>query len=122
MTSLEYVVCMSDSPQTTHRSVLELQLIERPTDLPDLRMMKSPTWSTWARYKININQTTVMEYANEILDNQFTNSQIEIDDGYEKHYGDHTFDPETFSDAAKMSKDLHELGFRVTNWVTPFIN
>jgi len=41
---------------------------------------------------------------------------------YEKFYGDFTFDPGKFPDAAAMVKQLHDLGFRVTTWVTPFIN
>lgn len=122
MTYLNYVVCMSDSAQKTHRAILDLDFIARPEGLPDLRMMKSPIWSTWARYKVNINQSVVMDYAHEILDNGFTNSQIEIDDGYETRYGDHTFDAEKFPDASAMIRDLHDLDFRVTNWVTPFIN
>lgn len=54
---------------------------QRPQGLPDLRMVKSPIWSTWARYKIDINQSIVLQYADEILDNGFSNSQLEIDDG-----------------------------------------
>jgi len=41
---------------------------------------------------------------------------------YEVKYGDHTFDPEKFPSAKGMIDRLHDLGFRVTTWVTPFIN
>ena len=37
-------------------------------------------------------------------------------------YGDHTFDPVKFPNASEMIQTLHDLGFRVTTWVTPFIN
>jgi len=121
-TYLKYTVCLSDSPQNVHKTVLELGLISKPQGLPDLRMIKSPIWSTWAKFKININETVIINYAKEILDNGFSNSQIEIDDGYEYRYGDHTFDENKFSDAKNMISNLHELGFRVTTWVTPFIN
>ena len=44
-------------------------------------MMKSPIWSTWARYKVNINESVILTYADEILSHGFSNSQLEIDDG-----------------------------------------
>ena len=46
-------------------------------------MIKSPIWSTWAKFKININETVIINYAKEILGNGFSNSQIEIDDGFD---------------------------------------
>ena len=64
----------------------KLGLISKPQGLPDLRMIKSPIWSTWARFKVGINETVILNYAKEILDNGFTNSQIEIDDGFVYHY------------------------------------
>ncbi|CAK8688185.1 myogenesis-regulating glycosidase-like [Clavelina lepadiformis] len=118
---LKYTACFGDSPQVTHDFMFK-KYFKRPNALPDLRMMKSPIWSSWARYKVNINQSTILQYANEILEYNFTNSQIEIDDGYEVRYGDHTFDPVKFPNASEMIQTLHDLGFRVTTWVTPFIN
>ncbi|RXG58846.1 putative family 31 glucosidase [Armadillidium vulgare] len=43
--------------------------------------------------------------------------KIEIDDRWETCYGDARFDPSRFPDPKKMS-----MGYRVTVWVTPFIN
>nr|XP_018667420.1 myogenesis-regulating glycosidase-like [Ciona intestinalis] len=118
---LKYTVCLSDSPQRAHAAILQ-KYFKRPTSIPDLRMIRSPIWSTWARYKVGINETVVLQYADEILKYNFSNSQIEIDDGYEKNYGDHTFSVTKFPDASGMIKKLHNSGFRVTTWVTPFVN
>uniref|UniRef100_S4R6M3 Uncharacterized protein n=1 Tax=Petromyzon marinus TaxID=7757 RepID=S4R6M3_PETMA len=119
--SLRYATCSGPDIVSTHAHVVSERL-GRPTDVPDERMIRRPVWSTWARYKVGINQSSVLGYAREILANNFGNSQLEIDDGYETHYGDFTFDPVKFPDAAGMVRELKAMGFRVTTWVTPFIN
>ena len=55
-------------------------------------MFTYPVWSTWAQYKDAINQTVVLEYAEQIVANGFADSQLEIDDRWETSYGDLTFD------------------------------
>ncbi|XP_061408934.1 myogenesis-regulating glycosidase-like [Lethenteron reissneri] len=119
--SLRYATCSGPDIVSTHAHMVSERL-GRPTDVPDERMIRRPVWSTWARYKVGINQSSVLGYAREILANNFSNSQLEIDDGYETHYGDFTFDPDKFPDAAGMVRELKAMGFRVTTWVTPFIN
>nr|XP_039252617.1 myogenesis-regulating glycosidase-like [Styela clava] len=120
---LKYRVFLSPDARQTHEYVfLKSGLLKRPQQLPDRRMIKSPIWSTWARYKQNVTQDVVLGYANEIESKGFSNSQLEIDDGYETSYGDYTFDPVKFPDAAGMIEQLHNKGFRVTTWVTTFVN
>ena len=41
---------------------------------------------------------------------------------YETAYGDISFDPEKFPSPKEMIDKLHADGFRVTTWVTPFVN
>ena len=53
---------------------------KKPTGWPDERMIKSPIWSTWAMYKKEINHDIVLRYAEDIVYNNYTNSQLEIDD------------------------------------------
>jgi len=50
----------------------------------------------------------VEDFAKEILSNNFTNSQLEIDDGYESYYGDFTFDKTKFPNASAMTEKLHK--------------
>lgn len=52
----------------------------KPSEIPDERMFKSPIWSTWANFKANINDSVILKYANDIKNNGFSNSQLEIDD------------------------------------------
>ncbi|CAK8691043.1 unnamed protein product [Clavelina lepadiformis] len=121
---LNYVICLAGNAKKVHQVMTDSEdgFIKRPKSLPDLKMMKHPIWSTWARFKSDIDQSVVENFAEEILLNNFTNSQLEIDDGYEKAYGDFSFSETKFPNATAMIKNLHKKGFRVTTWVTPFIN
>ncbi|XP_071493043.1 myogenesis-regulating glycosidase-like [Diadema antillarum] len=119
---LDYRVCTSENVRRIHEYMTN-RFVKKPTGLPDVRMMRSPIWSTWARYKKFINQSIILDFAHEILDNGFNNSQLEIDDGYSyRNFGDFIFDEVKFPDPAGMIRDLHDLGFRVTLWITPFAN
>ena len=78
--------------------------------------------STWAKYHSGIDQGKVVEFAKEIKTNGFANSQIEIDDKWEPHYGDFAFDTKKFPNAKDMVSHLKSEGFRTTLWVYPFVN
>lgn len=47
-TKLRYAVCIGPDTLSTHKVMLR-GFINRPALLPDLRMIKDPIWSTWAR-------------------------------------------------------------------------
>ena len=118
---LNMTVCDTDNVKEAFNVVNEM-FVDRVGGIPDERMFKSPIWSTWAKYKTEINETTVRSYADEIVDNGFSNSQLEIDDMYSSYYGDLDFDSEKFKNASGMVAALKSRGFRVTVWVTPFAN
>ncbi|XP_022106979.1 uncharacterized protein LOC110988061 [Acanthaster planci] len=121
---LDYTVCTHDDVRQVHDAVWREMGPSggKPEGLPDERMIKSPIWSTWARYKIFINDSVVNAYADEITSNGFNNSQIEIDDGYSFKYGEFDFDLTKFPNMRDTVQKLHDKGFRVTLWVTPFAN
>ncbi|XP_038071474.1 myogenesis-regulating glycosidase-like [Patiria miniata] len=121
---LDYTVCTHDDVRLVHDATWrEIGPAGRkPTGLPDERMIMSPIWSTWARYKVFINDSVANDYADEIIANGFTNSQIEIDFGYSMKYGELDFDLTKFSNMKDTVQKLHDKGFRVTLWVTPFAN
>ncbi|KAK2724962.1 hypothetical protein QYM36_001421 [Artemia franciscana] len=118
---LKYSVCSASDVKSMHIFSIN-NLIGKPRSFPDERVFKDPIWSTWAQYKVFINETKVFEYANAIVENNFNNSQLEIDDNWEICYGSHEFDPEKFPDPAGMVATLKNQGFRVTLWIHPFIN
>lgn len=93
-----------------------------PKKIPDENMFRYPIWSTWAYFRKDINQEKILQFANDIVKHGFkNNSQLEIDDVWELHYGDLTFNQKKFPDAKKMISDLKKLGFRITLWMYPFI-
>ncbi|CAH1780363.1 unnamed protein product [Owenia fusiformis] len=118
---LSYSVCTAGNIKQTHLFMSNM-LFKKPDGIPDERMFKSPIWSTWARYKMFINETSLLKFAQEIIDHGFSNSQIEIDDIYTPTYGDFTFDTRKFPNYKKVMDKLHEMGFRITSWIVPFSN
>ena len=119
--TLEYTLCIGSDMRTTHEYVMN-KYFSHPIAFPDERMFTHPIWSTWARYKTNVNQSSVLQFAKEILDHGFNNSQIEIDDMYTTSHGEINFSPKKFPNPKDMVSKLHDMGFRVTTWVHPFAN
>lgn len=125
---LKYDICQIDqsSAKTDFLNQLQLFVINnyfaRPVGIPDERMFKSPIWSTWATFKKEINETTLKMFAHDILANNYSNSQLEIDDKWQTNYGDFIFDTNKFPDMKGLISYLNNLNFRTTLWVHPFVN
>lgn len=119
---LKYSVCVGNDIRTVHEHTIQ-SVYARASAIPDERMITHPIWSTWAQYKADINDSTVMQFGNEIVNHGFENSQLEIDDNWESCYGDATFSTDLkFPNPAGMVNDLKAMGFRVTLWIHPFVN
>ncbi|XP_065348970.1 myogenesis-regulating glycosidase-like [Cloeon dipterum] len=118
---LHYRICTLSDVKEAQLHAID-NIFGRPSALPDERMVQHPIWSTWVRYKRNISETIVMEFANEIANLGYENSQIEIDDDWETCYGELEFDLEKFPDPGRLVSNLRSLGFRVTLWIHPFMN
>lgn len=93
-----------------------------PRTTPPAELFAKPTWTTWARYKTAISQETVLSFAEEIIHHGYLYGIMEIDDRWQVHYGDISFDPARFSDPKGMIQYLHTRGFKVTAWVIPFLD
>ncbi|EME32518.1 glucosidase/ hydrolase, hydrolyzing O-glycosyl compounds [Galdieria sulphuraria] len=83
-------------------------------------LVEQPIWTTWARYKQDITQQDVENFAQEICERGYPHSVLEIDDRWSRKYGDLVFDETKFPHPEKMVQKLHDLGFLVTLWVIPF--
>jgi len=92
-----------------------------PTEIPPESLFTKPTWTTWARYKTNINEEVLLKFADEIIQNGYPYNVLEIDDRWQVCYGDLGFDPVRFPNPKGMINQLHEKGFKVTAWVIPFL-
>ena len=87
---------------------------------PSLQVLRAPVWSTWARFKMGVDQAKVETYAAEIVAHGFPRSHLEVDDKWSTSYGDMQFDSVKFPRPQEMVARLRELGFTVTLWITPF--
>lgn len=94
----------------------------KPIGHPNKKMVTEPIWTTWAKYKRNIDDATVLEFAQSIRNQGYTNGQLEIDDFWETCYGSQQFSPDKFSSISETVKKVKKLGFRVTLWIHPFVN
>ncbi|XP_075235665.1 myogenesis-regulating glycosidase-like [Lycorma delicatula] len=118
---LEYNLCGFNDPREAQEHAIAT-FIGKPSGLPDIRMIEHPVWSTWVRYRFVVNETSVLQFANDIVRHGFSNSQIEIDDNWEACYGSTKFNTSRFPDLKELIKKLKNLGFRITIWVHPFVN
>ncbi|XP_059062090.1 myogenesis-regulating glycosidase-like [Achroia grisella] len=118
---LTYAIGIFENVRKAHEYAVE-KYLKKPSGVPDERMIKYPIWSTWARYKRNINHDVVLKFADEIKSNGFPNSQLEIDDLWEICYGSQTVDLQRFPNMKNTVDLLKEKGFRVTIWTHPFVN
>jgi len=117
---VELELCGHENVRAAAHALLDR--LPRPTlpQPPSLEMLRAPIWSTWARFKMDVDQSKVEAYANEIASRGFPRSHLEVDDRWSTKYGDLEFDPIKFPDAAGMIERLHGLGYTVTLWVVPF--
>lgn len=120
--TFEYYIGIADDPREAHMKAIE-RFLKKPTGVPNADMIKYPIWSTWAKYKRDISETVVREFATKIKTEGFENGQFEIDDNWETCYGSLTINTAKFPDMKALTDWLRTNGFpRVTLWIHPFIN
>lgn len=90
--------------------------------MPDSLLFTSPQYNTWIELVYNQNQTDILKYAHDIIDNGFPPGVLMIDDNWADYYGKFAFRKDRFPDAKQMIRELHQLGFKVMIWVSPFIS
>ncbi|KAJ3631195.1 hypothetical protein MTP99_012339 [Tenebrio molitor] len=117
---LEYNLVAKNDAKEGHLYAVN-NFLGKPEGHPDEWIIRNPIWTTWAKYKKDINDDTVVDFAQDIADHGFT-GQIEIDDYWETCYGSLTFNDEQFSSITDTVKTLKDLGFTVTLWTHPFVN
>ena len=103
-----------------HRMVVDR--LGRPVRVPPDRLFAEPVWTSWVEFKVDVDQEKILSFARAIRENGFPGSVIEIDDRWQRAYGDTDFDPVKFPDPSGMVETLHAMGFAVTLWTMPFIN
>lgn len=118
---LAYDIWFLSDVKSAHKHAVD-NYLGKPSGVPDYRMVQHPIWSTWAQYSRDIDEAKLLDFAQDIRDNGFNNSQFEIDDLWEVCYGSLTVDERKFPNFTRTVQDIKALGYRVTIWVHPFIN
>ncbi|XP_053660837.1 myogenesis-regulating glycosidase [Anopheles marshallii] len=118
---VRYTIGVGANARAAHMSAVG-HILGKPSGHPAESMVTEPIWSTWARYKRDINSEVVLKFAGEIIGNGF-GGQYELDDDWEWCYGALTFNRTKFPDILNTITTIRELGFaRTTLWIHPFIN
>jgi alpha-glucosidase (family GH31 glycosyl hydrolase) len=118
--NLEFDVLIGEDILGAHQALIAE--VGHPSQTPPLDLFDAPVWTTWAQYKDLIDQEKVLDFARQVKENGFPFHVLEIDDRWQVQYGDLEFDPGRFPDAKAMVDQLHQMGFKVTAWVIPFLH
>jgi alpha-glucosidase (family GH31 glycosyl hydrolase) len=90
--------------------------------LPDKLLFSAPQYNTWIELQYNQNQHDILQYANDILSNEFPPGVLMVDDNWQEDYGKWDFHPGRFSDPGEMIDSLHRMGFKIMLWICPFVS
>jgi len=115
---------VSQSGETLKSAFLDASKNHFPPSghIPDSLFFTKPTYNTWIELTYNQNQKDILNYAHQIIKNQFPAGILMIDDNWQKYYGNFEFKPDKFPNPKLMVNQLHKLGFKVLLWVCPFIS
>jgi myogenesis-regulating glycosidase len=92
-----------------------------PRQRPPDGVFERPVWSTWIPYLNEVTQADVIEFSRRIHAEGWPASVIEIDAGWQTHFGDLKFNSK-FPDPKSMVEEVHKLGYLLTLWVCNFAN
>lgn len=108
---------------TLREAYLEAQKRYFPCDKKTLPedFFRTAQYNTWMEFTYYPTQEGVLKFAHEWLDHGYPPGIFIIDEGWHGRYGVWEFDFARFPDPKGMVDKLHEMGFIVLLWVTPFV-
>ena len=83
---------------------------------------EKPMWNSWAQFYTDVDQPSLLEYAEGLHARGLGGHTIQLDDKWESNYGNLTFDASKFPDPRAMSDRIHQMGFDMGLWITLWIN
>jgi len=98
-----------------------LRAIGWPGTAGGKNLFGSSIFCTWTQYPKCIDQPRVLAMAADIRRQGYPCQLLILDDKWETTAGDLAF-AANFPDPQTMVRQLHEMGFKVWLWVTPFVN
>ncbi len=94
----------------------------KPEKCVEDEFFTSPQFNTWIELIYDQNQKDIIEYAKKIKEFGIDNAILMIDDNWQEDYGVFKFRADRFEDPKKMVDMLHDMGFKVMLWTSPFIS
>lgn len=85
------------------------------------RFYSVPQFNTWMELTKFQNEKDILAYAEEVVASGYTPGVLMIDGSWQKAQGVWEFNPDRFTDPKGMIRRLHEMGFTVMLWVSPFV-
>ena len=80
-----------------------------------------PQFNTWMELIKDQTEENILAYAEGLVANGYNRGILIIDDGWQAAHGVWRFHPAKFKDPKGMIKKLHQLGFKVMLWVSPWL-
>lgn len=90
--------------------------------MPASGMFTRPQYCTWIELVYNQSEEEILKYARSLIEHGYPPGLLIIDDNWQEDYGVWDFSSRRFSSPKAMIAELHELGFHVMLWVSPFIS
>ena len=90
--------------------------------MPDLLNFAAPQYNTWIEMQYEPTQEKVIGYARQVLDQGLPAGVLMIDDNWFEGNGDWHFHSGRFPHPGAMVQQLHQWGFRLMLWISPFIS
>lgn len=87
----------------------------------DSALFKKPIYNSWIELTFYQNEKDILKYADSIKGSGMPPGVLMIDDGWSPYYGNWAFNEATFPNAEEMIKNLHQKGFHVMLWVSPYV-
>src|SRR5699024_5159622 len=81
----------------------------------------NPIYNSWIELTFYQNEKDILKYADAIIDSGMPPGVLMIDDGWSPYYGKWVFDQHAFPHAKEMIQALHQKGFHVMLWVSPYV-
>lgn len=107
-----YVVCIDESVTKVRRDALSLLVPNPGLQLPPIDIFDRPVWSTWAYLKDRYNESSLMNFTDEIAERFKGGSPLMmIDEGWEEATGNLEFMTSKFKDPRATVKALHDRNF-----------
>jgi alpha-glucosidase (family GH31 glycosyl hydrolase) len=89
--------------------------------IPHELTFTAPQYNSWVDVKKYPTQESVLKYARDIIDNGMPPGVFMIDDFWYQNNGVWKWDFQAFPDPKAMIDELHQMGFLVMLWVSPWV-